>query len=91
MRRLRVGMMSAGLLAAAGCGEPESTKVPVALEQVPAVALDAARKKAPEVHFTTAFKVKFEGQDAFEIRGKNRQGKIREVEVSPTGQILEVE
>jgi outer membrane lipoprotein-sorting protein len=91
VRRLRLGVLIAALLTASGCGEAEQTKVPVSLDQVPAAAVDAAKKKAPDVNFTTAFKVKFEGQDAFEIRGKNKQGKIREVEVSPAGQVLEVE
>jgi hypothetical protein len=43
------------------------------------------------VKFDQARKAKFNGQDAFEIRGKDKRGKIRKVEVSTSGQILEIE
>jgi len=46
---------------------------------------------APRLHFDTAYKMKIDGKDAFEVRGKDKKGKVREVEVSPTGEILGVE
>jgi hypothetical protein len=91
VRRLIFGTMAV-LLLAAGCGgEVTESKIPVDLDQVPAPVLEVARAKLPGYTLQDAFKVKFEGQDAFEVRGKNKQGKIREVEVSPAGKLLEVE
>ena len=79
------------LLLAAGCGEAMESKEPVAMNKLPAGALDAAKKELPDVKFDSARKAKYKGQDAIEIRGKDRQGKIREVEVDLTGKLLEVE
>jgi hypothetical protein len=63
----------------------------VPFDQLPAGSLEAAAKALPEVKFDQVRKAKFNGQDAFEIRGKDKRGKIREVEVSTSGQILEIE
>jgi hypothetical protein len=43
------------------------------------------------VNLDRARKVKFDGEDAYEIIGKDKRGKIREVEVSTTGKVLEIE
>jgi hypothetical protein len=61
------------------------------LNQLPPGALDLAKRELPDVKFESARKAKYKGQDAIEIRGKNKQGKIREVEVDLTGKLLEVE
>ena len=53
--------------------------------------MEAATKALPEVKFSEARKAKFNGQDAFEIRGKDKRGKVREVEVSATGEVLAIE
>ncbi len=53
--------------------------------------MEIARKELPGITFDTAYKLKVDGKDAFEIRGKNKQGKIREVELSATGEVLEIE
>ena len=63
----------------------------VPLDQLPPGSLEAATKALPEVKFHEARKAKFNGQDAYEIRGKDKRGKIREVEVSTSGEILEIE
>jgi hypothetical protein len=78
-------------LTAWGCGDEVQRMETVPLDQLPAGSLEAAAKALPEVKFDQARKAKFNGQDAFEIRGKDKRGKIREVEVSTSGQILEIE
>jgi hypothetical protein len=80
------------LLFALGCGgeQPKSDEV-VPLDQVPANLLEVARKQLPDYTFDTVYKIKVNGKDAYEIRGKNKQGKVREVEVSSTGEVLAVE
>jgi hypothetical protein len=53
--------------------------------------MEAARKQLPDLTFDTAYKMKVQGKDAYEIRGKDKRGKIREVELSPTGEVLAIE
>lgn len=77
---------------ALGCaGESPIRDEPVPIDQIPAVAMEAAKKALPGYTFDTAFKLKVDGQDVFEIRGKDRKGKTREVEVTPAGEVLEIE
>jgi uncharacterized membrane protein YkoI len=79
------------LLFALGCGgKPQSDEV-VPLDQVPANLLAVAREQLPGYTFDTVYKIKVNGKEAYEIRGKNKQGKIREVEVAATGEVLAVE
>ena len=63
----------------------------VPIDQVPANVMDVARKQLPGYTLDTAYKMKIDGKDAYEVRGKNKQGKSREVEVSATGEVLAVE
>lgn len=79
------------LLLAAGCGEAMESKEAVPMDKLPAGALDLAKKELPDVKFDSARKATYKGQDAIEIRGKDKQGKIREVEVDLTGKLLEIE
>lgn len=79
------------LLLACGCGEEIERAEAVPLKDLPPGVLDAAVRTLPEVKFHEARKAKFKGQDAYEIRGKDPRGKMREVEVSPAGNVLEVE
>jgi hypothetical protein len=79
------------LLTVWGCGDEVQLMETIPLDQLPAGSLEAATKALPDVKFDQARKAKFNGQDAIEIRGKDKRGKIREVEVSTSGQILEIE
>ena len=90
MRKTMV-LASSLILAAAGCGGQTETTETVPLNQLPPAALDLAKRELPDVKFESARKAKYKGQDAIEIRGKNKEGKIREVEVDLTGRLLEVE
>ena len=75
-----------------GCWSSSSPKnefVPVAdiapeLKQV-------AEKTLPNVKFESARKIKVHGEDVYEIRGKMPNGKIREVEVSASGKVVDIE
>ena len=73
-----------------GCGKAEAvkTKTLVPIEQVPAVVLDAARKKEPEVTFNKVIKTP---EGIYEVQGKNKSGKVVEVETSEKGEVLKVE
>jgi hypothetical protein len=81
-----------------GCSDPDLppalTKQAVKFDEVPEVVRAAARKAVPQVTLNEAWKnIDREGKlHSYEIRGKNpADGKIREVRVSLTGAILELE
>ena len=91
MRRFAV-VTSTLLVAAFGCGgEAVVDQVAVPLDKLPPGALAAAEKAAPRFKFERARKSTYHGQDSFEIIGKDKRGKVREVEVSTSGKVLEVE
>ena len=81
-----------------GCDDadlpPGITKKAVSIDEVPEALRAAARKTIPGVEFKEAWQ-NLDGQGklhSYEIRGKQASsGKIREVRVSPTGEILESE
>jgi hypothetical protein len=79
------------LLAALGCGEEVVPLEPVPLDKLPAGAIETATKALPGITIERARKSKFNGQDAYELIGKDKRGKIREVELSTDGKVLEIE
>ncbi len=76
------------LLLLVGCSDSNSKAEVVPIDQVPAPLVKVARQQLPDVTFDHARKL---ANGTYEIRGKNKQGKIREVEVSATGEVLEIE
>jgi len=78
-------------LIAVGCESRPTSDQIIPVDQVPANLMEIARKELPGFTFDTVYKMKVEGKDAYEIRGKNKQGKTREVEVSATGEVLAIE
>ena len=92
MRRTKVVLsLFLSTIVVAGCkNEPESDEI-VPIDQVPAPIMDVARKQLPGYTFDTVFKMKINGEESYEIRGKDKRGKIREVEVSAKGEVLAIE
>ena len=81
--------VSAAMVSAVGCGE--ATKAPpktMRLSDVPAAFMETARKELPGVDFDEVW-VKKDG--TLEIRGKAKNGKVREVEIRPDGTVEEIE
>jgi hypothetical protein len=91
MGRLLASGLTACLVGAAGCGgsvpKPESVKI----DAVPQVVLKTARERLPGYNFTRAYRKVEDGRDVFELLGKDRQGKVREIEVTPSGEFVRVE
>jgi hypothetical protein len=79
------------LTLALGCGAKQAAKEAVPLADIPAEIMKVAQKTLPDVKFESARKIKVDGEEVFEIRGKLSSGKIREVEVSAAGKVVEVE
>ncbi|MCA1685335.1 MAG: PepSY domain-containing protein [Planctomycetia bacterium] len=91
MRRRDAFVLHLSLLAAAGCaGEPQSDEI-VPVDKVPAAIMATARKELPGYTFDTVYKIRVGGKDAYEVRGKDKRGKVREVEISTTGEVLAIE
>jgi len=89
---LRNAVLFLLLLFLAGCGTPPAPESPwLSTAEIPPDLLAVAQNKLPNVKFDTARKIKVNGGDAFEIRGKQPNGKVREVEVSVAGEVIEVE
>ena len=80
------------MLMAAGCGEAlESTEM-VPLDKLPEPVLKTAQEKLPDVKFDTAWKEhEKEGEEVFEVRGKTSGGKTRDIRVTASGKVLEVD
>jgi hypothetical protein len=73
-----------------GCRESlgEGRKEIVAFDKIPPVVLKAAQKKMPDIKFDSALKT---SKGIYEVRGKAANGKIREVEVNESGEVVAVE
>ena len=76
------------LLLVCGCGKSEGDVTPIAFEDVPKEMVDRAKKELPDVTFDSARK---RSNGNIEVRGKNKQGKVREVEFNPAGEVVEIE
>ncbi len=72
---------------AAGCSSAAKDEL-IPLEKVPENFLTTAKQTLPEVTFDQALK---RSDGSYEVRGKDKNGKVRDVEFSATGEIIEVE
>jgi hypothetical protein len=84
MRRLSLFLC---LCLAAGCGSAAKDEL-IPLEKVPESFVNKAKETLPEVTFDQALK---RSDGSYEVRGKDKNGKVRDVEFSATGEIIEVE
>ena len=79
----------AAMPSAVGCGEAKrAPPKTMRLSDVPAAFMETARKELPDVAFDDVW-VKKDG--TLEIRGKAKNGKVREVEIRPDGTVEEIE
>ena len=85
----RWATLTAVLLAGCAAKEAETTVVPLAEVSPELVAV--AQKTLPNVKFKSARKIQVDGEDVYEIRGTMPNGKVREVEVSASGKVIEIE
>jgi hypothetical protein len=86
---LLLAVVSGGMAApVTGCGGSEPKALVVPLNQVPEPLLKTAREKLPMVKFVYARKL---ANGNYEIRGTAKNGKTREVELTPLGEVVEIE
>jgi hypothetical protein len=88
MRNLLCLILLAGVLTGCGKSAAPKTKAVVPTEQVPTVVMKAAQKREPEVTFNKVIKTP---EGIYEVQGKNKAGKIIEVEVTERGEVTKVE
>ncbi len=80
---------SVALLTLCGCGDSgEGGKTTVRLEDVPTPAMKTAKEKLPGITFHEVYRKK---DGTLEIRGKDKNGKVREVEVKDDGTFVGLE
>lgn len=80
-------------LLASGCGEALEPTEMVPIEKLPTPVLKTAQEKLPDVKFDTAWKEheQEDGEEVFEVRGKTSNGKTRDIKVTASGKVLEVD
>lgn len=79
----------AAVAVAVGCsGQPASPPEELSIADVPPSLMEVARKALPGVEFDRVYR---KPSGTLEIRGKAKNGKIREVEVRPDGTVEEIE
>lgn len=76
---------------AIGCDKQIENPDPIALDKIPAEVTAIARKELPGVDFEKAWTGKADAETAYEIRGRSKDGKVREVKISASGKVLEKE
>lgn len=85
---MRAGLVAVALAAAFGCGGAEAGREVIPLADVPADAMKVAKEKLPGVAFDKAWKKK---DGTFEVSGKDKTGKIREIDLKADGTVIEIE
>lgn len=69
-----------------GCGSEKAENVP--LDKVPEPAIKSAKEKLSDVKFEQAWKTR---NGNYEVRGKDKNGKVRDIQVKPAGEVVEVD
>lgn len=75
------------LLLIVGCGE-SSKHQPILVSDVPEPLMKIAGEKLPGVKFDQALK---RADGIYEITGKDEHGKVREIELTGAGEVVEIE
>jgi hypothetical protein len=87
----RISLIGLFLLTS-GCGTDTSRDQPLSLDQVPANILKSAEaersRSIPDVKFERAAR---HADGGYEVRGKDKKGKVRDVELDANGKVIEIE
>ena len=70
-----------------GCGSGAKDQ-PIPLDQVPAEYQQTAKAKLPDVKFEQAIK---RSDGTYEVRGRDKAGRVRDVELSASGEVITIE
>ncbi len=78
------------LFACLGCSTKPAETSLVSLDQIPPDLINVAEKALPKAKLKNARRLEVNGEEVFQIRGALPSGKIREVEVSASGKVVDV-
>ncbi len=81
-------LLGSSAVAVCGCGEAAGQKTTLDLKDVPADIMKVAKEKLPDVTFDTAWR---KANGSYEVRGKAKNGKVREIDIRPDGSVEEIE
>ena len=86
---MRVTMLTIALFlcVAAGCSKAQKAQ-PMVFEDVPESIRQTASETLPDVKFDQALR---RADGGYEVRGKDKDGKVRDVEFAADGSVIEVE
>ena len=79
--------LTLSLLFVVGC-ESKPKGENVELDKVPEPVMKVAKEKLPDVKFEQAWKTP---DGNYEVRGKGKNGKVRDIQVKPDGTVVEVD
>ena len=91
MKSAKFALWMCLLLIVSGCSKPSKKNETVAIDKVPEKLMTVARETLPDTNWVNAYKFEKDGEVVYEIRGKNANGKVVEVEVNEEGKVVEVE
>jgi len=72
----------------AGCEQETPSGQNVPLDQVPQKVMDVAKQKLPGITFEQAWTTP---TGNFEVRGRDENGKVRDIQLKPEGDIVEID
>ena len=91
MRRSSRILAVALVLGALGCGGGVERLDQVDISRLPGPVSQSARRAMPGFTLTSAYKIKHKEKDGFEVRGKDKDGKVTQVYLTPDGTVLKTE
>src|SRR4051812_5426771 len=97
LRKPALALAGLFAFAAFGCENeppPGTARQSVEISALPTVVSRAAAKELPNVKFEDAWKNvdrETKALHSYEVRGRDKNGKVREVKVSTTGEVLDSE
>ena len=89
--RQYLSLPSVLLMLLTGCGEVFEKTEMLPIDKVPEKVIAVAKEKLPGVTFDTAWTEKNGDKTVYEVRGKSKDGKTRDIKVTPDGTVLEVD
>ena len=76
------------VLGLVGCGESAGARENIPLDQVPENVMKVAKDNLPDITFDKAWRKK---NGEYEVSGKDKKGKVREIDIKPDGTVTEIE
>ena len=72
----------------AGCGHESPSGQNVPLDKVPQEVMSVAKQKLPGITFEQAWTTP---TGNYEVRGRDKNGKVRDIQLKPSGDVVEVD